>query len=345
MIDTCKFYVVLTNRVRRALCEAQGANKPTVKIYGNNHFFVKHPHGLPRIKVYFNLERGFFLLESSLPKILQGHNVFGSNRLEMLCLSVIKIVYAQLGVKFIQDEEDKICEAGIRLGRLDITCSFRLESPEMVNLVMEHLYEQLRIESKAWSAYGHESVESIYNRITSTRVSEKFYNKGAELQPAGRRKGIPNSVVQRQRILEIARCLLRYEVTFRAKELVGLRLNYADCWDIDRIRTELTTRLKRFNFQQVIRQKLNVDELPDLNDTCRSFYSLWAEGAILRKHRKCRTLDRARKTLLENHQVDIYRRAKTGCPVPLKDILDPNRAYFAAPMSLVRNGAIFTGHK
>ncbi|MBK7463423.1 MAG: hypothetical protein IPJ50_12430 [Betaproteobacteria bacterium] len=113
MIDTCKFYAPLTNRVRRALSIARDAEHPNVKIYGN-YFFLKHPHGLKNIKVYFNLDRRKFWLETSLPKVLQGHNVFGSNNLEMLCLAVIKLVYAQLGVKFL-DEEREIREAGIRL--------------------------------------------------------------------------------------------------------------------------------------------------------------------------------------------------------------------------------------
>ena len=148
MIDTCKFYAPLTNRVRRALSIARDAEHPNVKIYGN-YFFLKHPHGLKNIKVYFSLDRGEFWLETSLPKTLQGHNVFGSNNLEMLCLAVIKLVYTQLGVKFTKDEEREIREAGIRLGRLDITCSFWLESTEMVAQVLEYLYEQFRAEGNS----------------------------------------------------------------------------------------------------------------------------------------------------------------------------------------------------
>jgi hypothetical protein len=88
---------------------------------------------------------------------------------------------------------------------------------------------------------------------------------------------------------------------------------------------------------------IDADKLPGLNDSCHTFYHLWSEGANLAKHRKYRTLDRARKSLLQEHQVDIYRRAKTGCPVSLKKVLDPNHAYYSAPKSLIRTGAIFTG--
>lgn len=339
MIDTCKFYAPLTNRVRRALSIARDAEHPNVKIYGN-YFFLKHPHGLKNIKVYFSLDRGEFWLETSLPKTLQGHNLFGSNNLEMLCLAVIKLVYTQLGVKFTKDEEREIREAGIRLGRLDITCSFWLESTEMVAQVLEYLYEQFRAEGKAWSAYGTADVETVYNQLRSTRVTDKYYNKGQELAVKGH--SIPATVPQRQRILEIVRHLLRYEVTYRGKELASLGLDFADCWDRSLVISTLTARIKKFNLQGVIRPILGTDELHGLNDSCHTFYRLWAAGANLAQHRKYRTLDRARNTLLQDHQVDIYRRAKTGCPVPLKGILDPARAYFAAPKPLIRSGAIFT---
>ena len=339
MIDTCKFYVPLTTRLCRALSVAQSAGHPNVKIYGN-HFFLKHPFGGDGIRVNFSLDRGELCLETSLPKALQGHNVFGSNNLEMLCLAVIKLVYDQFGVKYSANEEREIREAGIRLGRLDITCSFKLKSPEMVAQVLEYLYEQFRAEGKAWSAYGTADVETVYNQQYSTRITDKYYNKGKEVEV----KGIPNSVMQRLRILNMAKYLLRFEVTYKGKELASLGLDYADCWDHARVISELSARVEKFNFQWVIRPILAAEEIPDLNDNCRVFYQLWADGANLAKHRKYRTLDRVRKMLLKEHQVDIYRRAETGCPVPLKEILDPGLAFFTAPKSLIGTGAIFTGH-
>ena len=338
MIDTCKFYVPLTTRLCRTLSVAQNAGHPNVKIYGNC-FYVKHPYEPDSIQVFFSLKQDEFCLETSLPKVLQGHNVFGSNNLEMLCLSVIKLVYAQLGVKYTEAEEREIRKAGIRLGRVDITCSFKLKSPEMVAQVLEYIYEQFRAEGKAWSAYGTADVETVYNKQRSTRVTDKYYNKGKEVEI----KGIPDSVMQRLRIMNMAKYLLRFEVTYKGKELTELELDYANCWDRTRVVSQLSARIAKFNFQGVIRPILAADEIPDLNDSCRVYYRLWAEGANLAKHRKYRTLDRARKLLLQEHQVDIYRRAKTGCPVPLKEIIAPELAYYTAPKSLMRTGAIFTG--
>lgn len=339
VIDTCKFYVAMTDRFSRALLMAHNAAHPKLKVY-NNHFYLKHPYGLPAIRINFNLKRREFWLETSLPKVLQGHNVFGSNRLEMLCLSVVKLIYAQLGVEFANDERI-IREEGIRLGRLDVTCSFALESSTMVELVQECLYEQLRAEGKAWSAFGKSVIETVYNQQHSERITDKYYDKGKELNLAGRR--LPLNIPLRQRILDLAHRLLRFEVTYRGKELADLGLDYADCWDNAQVKAELKVRLNQFNFRGVLHPLLAIQELDGLNSSCRTFYGLWKDGANLNKYRHNRTLHRARQTLLEDHKVDIYRRTKTGCAIPLQNILHPSRAYYTAPKSLVRGGAIFTG--
>lgn len=342
MIDSCHFQAPMTPAVMRALRVALKANHPTIKLYGNS-FYMKHPYRTEQIKVYFNLKRKRLSLEESLPKILQGHNVFGSNRLELMCLEVIKLIYAAIGVKYTPSEEGTIRKKGIRLLRLDITCSFWLVSPAMVEQLLELLYEQFRAEGKVWSAYGKVTIETVYHQQHSTRVSDKYYDKGKELI-ANDFQFLPN-VHERDRILQIARHLLRFEVTLRGKELASRkieRFNYADYWGVDQVKAELRARIQKFKFQGELRPKLEVTELAGLGENSRAFYGLWADGANLLKYRGYRTLDRVRESLLKSHKVDIYRPPKTGCPVALRDVLDPSRAYYSSPKSLVRSGAVFS---
>ncbi len=328
MIDTCKPIVYMTESVSRALRMAQDSATPSIKIYGN-HFFVKNKFGLKALRVNFSLTKESFWFETSLPKFLQGHNVFGSNDLVTLCLDVIALIYEHLGVVFSDKEAQEIRDARIRLARIDLTCSYMLESAAMVDQVLELIYEQFRAEGKAWSAYGQDSVESTYNQQTSTRVTDKFYNKAKELAKQGR--GLPTAVINRQRIQRIVDKLLRFEVTYRQKELAELGLDYADCWDTQRVKAELEIRLQNYKLQGVLRPKLAAAELRGLGDNYRTFYRLWADGADLAKHRKYRTLLRARQHLLEHHQIDIFRRTASGCPIPLNELLDPSRALYAAP--------------
>ena len=88
MFDTVKPYYYLTDTVFDRLSNNKALRRVGVKIYGNG-FYLPHPFGYSNPKVFFNLEDREIWLESSLPKLLQGHNVFGSNRLEYLCLEVL----------------------------------------------------------------------------------------------------------------------------------------------------------------------------------------------------------------------------------------------------------------
>lgn len=339
MIDTCKFEFKMTDRVRRCLCAARNGGSPNVKIYGNC-FYVNPRFKTDNIHVYFDLDKMRLWVEASLPKVIQGHNVFGSNCLEVMCIEVIKMIYEYLELKFTPAEEQGIRKARIRLLRLDITCSFRLASEAMVSQVLECLYEHFRAEGKSWSAYGREAIECLYSMQNSTRVTDKFYNKGKELLAP--KHGIPDAVPERERIERMASQLLRFEYTMRGKELTGRGLNFADTWNADLVKEKLFIRLKKFKLQGVIQPILEVDELSGLSENRHVFYSLWAEGADLHKHRGYRTLDRVRESLLADHRVDIYRPAKTGCPISLRALLDPSRAYFSSPKSLVHSGAVFS---
>jgi II/X family phage/plasmid replication protein len=249
MIDTCKFYYKITTRVRKQLRAALNGKFPGIKIYGNC-FYPTPRFKTGKFKVYFDLEKMEIQLEASLAKVTQGHNVFGSNDLDQMCLAVIWIIYDYLDLEFTDAEKQLIQEVGIRLGRLDITCSFILASPETVSQVLEYLYAHFRAEGKAWSAYGRASIECLYNQQNSTRVTDKFYNKGIELELNGR--GIPATVPEQKRILKMASSILRFEHTMRGKELAELGINYAHDWDTKRVKAVFGARFKQFNLQGVI---------------------------------------------------------------------------------------------
>lgn len=336
MFDTAKPYFHMTDRVLNRLQSQQPLIRHNTKLYGNK-FYLRHPFGLGNPAVYFDFEDRSLYFETSLPKLLQGHNVFGTNRLEYLCLAVIRLIYRQLGLKCTSQERHEIKEHGIRLGRIDGTCSFSFESPRQVVEAAEAIWEQLRAEGCNCSAFAKFDFESVYNRQNSTRVTDKFYNKHVELL----KNKIPLTVVERDYILEFVRTLLRFEVTWRAKELKHLELEYADQWSLELLKTMMQKRLESFNFQGVIKERLKTVQISNLNASCSMFYGLWTQGAKLSTYRHNRTLARARDHILEHHHVDIYRRAGTGCDISLKEILTLENAYFTAPKYLTRRGAIF----
>lgn len=341
MIDTCKFYFLMTSRVQNTLQKLKKSNNAII-IYRDSYFFIKHPYGFTNIKVYFNHARKLLWLETSLPKALQGHNVFGTNNVESLCIAVIRLIYANLELKLPFSEEQDIRNHGILLGRLDITCSYKVKSPHEVDQALNCIHEHFLAEGKTWSTYGKEVIEAVYNQQRSSRICDKFYNKGRELSAS--RKGLPHDIPGRQLIVDLAQRLIRFEVTYRGRELADLGLGYAHNWGNKRVKEELSLRLQQFNFQGELLSSLAVEKHHDLNASCSMFYDLWSKGVHLAKYRANPTIMRARKVLLERHSVDIFQKANTGCTVSLREVLDPSRAYYYAPKKLVEIGAIFTGH-
>lgn len=343
MFDTAKPYFYMTDLVFDRLHDENALKKHGTKLYGNK-FYLKHPFGLENPAVYFNVEKREYHLETSLPKLLQGYNLCGSNRLEYMCLHVAKLIYRQLGLCFTTRECKKVREHRIRLGRLDGTIYWLLASAQQIPEIQEALWEQLRAEGCKWSAWGTFDFETLYNQQGSKRVTDKFYYKYAELLV----HKIPDCVSERDWILEFALRVLRFEVTWRDKELerlevngVTMELNYADQWDLEILKHLMRKRLERFKFQGVIKDRLATRRLDNLNSCYKAFYDLWEQGANLRKHRSYRTVKRARKHLLEHHHVDIFRTSGVGCDIPLKDILTVENACFTAPKYLTRRGAVF----
>lgn len=343
MFDTAKPNYFMTDLVLDRLQDEQELSRLGTKIY-HNKFYLKHPFGLKNPTVYFSLEKRSFHFEASLPKLLQGYNVAGSNRLEYMCLHAAKLIYHQLGLRFSNRERKEIRRHRIKLGRVDTTIYWILASELMIPQIQEAILEQLRAEGFKWSAYGKFDFETIYNQQNSSRVSDKFYNKYAELLV----NKIPVGVSERGWILEFARRVLRYEVTWRNKELKRLDINgakielqYADQWNLSILRYLMRERLEQFNFQGIIKNRLEAKQLDELNPCCKTFYKLWVRGNNLRMHRDYRPLANAREHLLEHHQVDIFRSLGVGCDIPLNEILTIENARVGVPKHLARRGAAF----
>lgn len=337
MFDTVKPYYYISDMVCDRLSDDKALKRNDVKIYGNL-FYLKHPFGYKNPEVYFNLESRKIWIESSFPKLLQGHNVFGSNRLEYLCIKVLELIFDQLGLKFSAHERHLVLNKRIDLGRVDTACSFRLSSPNDVTPVTEAFWEQLRAEGRDWATEGTDYFETVYHRKHSTRVAEKFYAKYCELQV--RRRRIPEIVKMRDEIMEYARNLIRFEVTWRAPELRRIGLQYADNWTPEIVRKKIMDRLNQFNLQGQITQRLAPRHLDKLNKPAQTFYDLWTRGSNLSPYREYAPLKRVRRHLLKHHDVDIFRHPEAASSIALNEVLTEDNAYFVGPKALARRGLI-----
>jgi hypothetical protein len=338
MIDTGTIYIPMTRKMGLHLRNHSRLCEMGIITSGNT-LFLRHPFLNDNYKVHLDMDKCKMIINQSLPKLLQGHNVFGINRLQFLCIEITKLIYRQLGLEWSDKEQHLIGKRRFRLGRMDLAANYLTEFPDQVLDILNAIFEHLRTNSKSWSGYsnGGGHIGTTYHQQDSTRWSAKFYNKQGELLV----RTIPKSVVERDRILEYAARLVRFELTIRGKELARLGLQYADQWTRARVIELLQEHIAKFAFSGVIKSCLEPDELDGLNLGCKTFYRLWRRGANLRRYGDYTPIRRARKTLLAEHDVDIYRQPRMGCDVALNEFLIEENAYFVGPKALTRRGAIF----
>ncbi len=335
MIDSGKAYYHITDHLLEALEDGDYLHSKGIKLYGGNRFYLPHPFGQENPMVRISWKKRTLCLETSLPKLLQGHNVFGSNRVQDMCLAALGVIYRYLDVPFDKTERRIVKGKRIRLGRVDFNCSFRMESQHEVAQSIEEIHAQMWAEGRPWTVYGRDDAESVYHRQHSKRVTEKFYNKYLELLV----NKIPDAVEHKDIILGYALGLLRFEVTFRDKELKRLKLKYADQWTPALVRDTLLYRLGKLRLEGSIKKHLAAREIVGLNKGGRAFYGLWSQGADLGQYRDYSTLRRVRDEIRE-HGVDIFRQRELGGDVDLEDLLTEDNAYFVGPKGLVKRGAI-----
>lgn len=339
MIDTAKPYFLITPLVFDTLQNPSALSAKGLKLYGGNKFYIKHPFGYENVAVRINLGKRVIWLETSLAKFVQGHNVFGSNRTEYLCLKVLEEIYRQIGLVFSEAERKLVRDKRIRLGRLDLTASFRLHSQQEVIDVLALIFEHMKTEGCTWGAYGIGNVETVYNLPNSTRLTDKFYNKYLEILI----HKIPFDVPERDRIIEFVERLIRFELTLRGKELSvrrGLSC-YADEWTPSVVRQVIMKRIKKLNFQGAIKQSLQVQKIVGLNKGEQMFYDLWVSGCDFSSSQvSYAPLNRARAAIL-SRGVDIFKSRASSTNIALNQILTADNAYFYAPKALANTEAIF----
>lgn len=334
MFDSAKVYFPMTDTVCKRL-RNNDAEHHGIRLYGNR-FYLTHPFGYPKIAARISFDQKEISLETSLPKFLQGHNVFGSNRLEYLCLGVLHEIYQQLGLELTRREERMVRDKGIRLGRLDLVCSFQLESDQEATRVIELVLDQLKARKLPWAAYGGVDVETVYNRPNSTRVTDKFYNKSHELLKHRIRESVP----ERGRIQKLAVGLVRFELGLRGKQLVELDRCWTDQWQQSDVKEILMARIAKLDFQGVIREQLNSSEIEGLKMRERMVYAMWMQGVDLRKISNYAPVKSARE-ILRKRNIDVFRPRGIGAELPLNSILTADNAFFYTPKILKERGAIF----
>ena len=340
MIDTAVFATQMTEMLKNKLNWLRDNPHPNIKFYGNQ-LQLKHPFSGKRWTIKISWYKNELLFESeSLAKIVQGHNIYGTNNLHWLCMEIVRKVYEILGIEFSRHERQQMDNQnrglGFRLIRVDVACSWRLQSKDVLASCIKEIYSQTRFSGGKWSAYGRDGeIETVYNAQRSSRISDKFYNKARELL----KHKIPATVADKDWMLANAISMLRFEATLRGKELKRLELDYSKDWTRTEVMAMIAKRLAKFKFTGMIKPILEPDEIAGLTSVQKTYYTLWRGGAKFYTTKDYPPLKNARNQLLD-FGVDIFRSTKRGSLVSVADLLSTEKAIFAYPKSWVKKGVI-----
>lgn len=342
MIDTIKFRAPLLKTVYKAVL-AKYKDTPAIK-YRYIWERVQTRFGSFKIKILIN--DGYMEMELSPARHLQGHNVFGTNRLGKLLHGVMRLIYAHFDVPYPKREHTIYKNQGFTILRIDLTASFRVGSQAMVintmNLIRQHL---LILGHDIVVHVSPDGIDTIYVGKSSSRSSAKFYNKYLELLDKNKGNGKAATAIKAllyyPDVLAYAEKVVRFEFTIRSQELKRLELNNSLAWSVSRVRELLEEKLGKLGLSAQLIAELPADVVSGLNEVKHKKYRRWIKGDKLCETLHPATFTRDRKFFL-THGLDIARTyAQAANGVVLTRRLSVPKMRMAFPTRFVETGAVF----
>jgi len=301
-----------------------------------------------------NRDRTGVILETSVARLLQGHNVCGTNKMQLLCYQAARRVHKLLDLEKTASKVKMLKDHDYDIHRADVTGWFYVESQANVVSVMAELERQLPAQGIKISAYkDFHGTETIYIRQHSRHATLKFYNKYLELKHSG----LPDwlSDKEKKAILEAAKPLVRVELTLRMPALNSrkvesstedLTLRKSSGWSVKIARQLLEKALARYTFNGHIRAQLDPEEIEGMKNSDRTFYLLHQRGInlaeVMTKRNSKRNFTNLRTRLLQRYQIDIGRPvSETPAPdLSLADLLAPSKLLMNWPQKLQKLGLV-----
>ena len=228
-------------------------------------------------------------------KHIQGHNLFGPSDPVRLFFDAGWEVRKHLGIFPSAHTWEANDFVGPRFTRIDLTRSFRFPSASSARCWLRDCASSARSRHKG----GVTTDGTVYFGKNSQRWSLKLYHKGDEVQARGKGHRIADELPDKEKLVEWAQGVVRFEITLRAKELEKLeitRWNPLEVWQ--RYFGKVTWNQ---NAQMVEPDMLEVSLPP----RWRMTLELWRAGKDLRTIMANGTFYRHRRHLLLKCGVDI----------------------------------------
>lgn len=228
-------------------------------------------------------------------KFIQGHNLYGPSDPVRLFFDAGWEVRKAVGLFPSAQTWAANDFVGPRFTRIDLTRSYRFPSSPSARSWLREVGGTARSRHK-----GNVSTDgTIYFGKNSQRWSLKLYHKGDELLARSKGHRLPDELAQRERLLEWADGVVRFEITLRSKELEKLDMSKwapLEVWE-------------RYYAKVTFNQNTQMME-PDMLEVSLPFklqgtLAMWRTGADLRARMSHNTFYVHRRALLKAMGIDI----------------------------------------
>ncbi|MDM8359219.1 phage/plasmid replication protein, II/X family, partial [Pandoraea communis] len=245
-----------------------------------------HPNGVP-ITVT-SLENGAAIKICTTPLTpLQGHNVFGSNNVCMLCSTLICAVLDALQFEYTERQRAAWRAGKFTLEALDITYRFGLPEGVRLKRILEHIRLTL-----PWEFRPAVSSQGIGIRFQVPRRNAAFllYDKAQKLADQRTRSlKYLQAVVGEDDAGKIWESLnvaasnsVRVEVKLDKKYLTQHKLNHGSAWTVEKVREVFWEEMAHLRLESHVPLRQLRDKIDGVGKHLRYILELWAREADLR---------------------------------------------------------------
>ncbi|MDM8357333.1 phage/plasmid replication protein, II/X family, partial [Pandoraea communis] len=245
-----------------------------------------HPNGAP-IKVT-SLDNGAAINIRTTPLTpLQGHNVFGSNDVNMLCSALICAVLDAMKLKHTEQQRAAWRAGKFTLGALDITYRFGLPEGVTLKQILEHIRLTL-----PWEFRPAVLSQGVGIRFEVPRRNAAFllYDKAQKLTDQRTRSlKYLQAVVGEDDVEKIWEDLnaaasnsVRVEVKLDKKYLAKRKLNRGSAWTVGKVREVFWAEMAHLRLESYVPLRQLRDKIDGVGKHLRYMLELWAREVDLR---------------------------------------------------------------
>lgn len=235
-------------------------------------------------------------------KFFQGHNLWGSDDLPSLVISVMEYVSRLLGIAVAPMTRNAWESGDVQITRVDVTESFHLDTRAQVLAWLRAAEQTAHLAHRGRGQLVKGS--TLYFGKNSRRWSLKLYAKGQEIEKKGHGQ---DAILDLPHARAWADRTLRAELTLRSMELKRMGLDSAAAWlPVDGVPFAVSEllRTKLGDMTMTTQSHLPADVLDTLRPALRTAVMAWESGADLREVLTRPTFYRYRAELLP-HGLDI----------------------------------------